>query len=663
MTTVGTTAREAAPPSEKAPRLGHVAALDGLRGLAVALVVVYHFAPDALPAGFIGVDVFFVLSGFLITSLALGEHHDSATVSPRAFYARRARRLLPAAVTAVVVTVALAMVVQPDSARPATRGQGIASLLYVANWWSIGQNDSYQATFGSESPLSHFWSLAVEEQFYLLFPLALIALVVMVRRRSGTTRTLALSVLAVSVVGAVLSAGLMAALHDPTVDPSRVYLGTDTRIQAPLLGVAGACAWWLWADRVRQAPRALAVGAVGALAFLGVVAATAGFRDGWLYHYGFLAVAATTLVVVLAVCASASVVTGVFEHRWLCVLGLASYSIYLWHWPVRVFVTADTTPLDGPALFVVRLALTAGAAGLSYVVIEQPFRRRARPARVALLWAGGLALGVLAVWVIARPVPAPATEFSSTTAPTAPAVAPTVAPLRVLWFGDSVAWSLGGGHLDFPQPVGYDSPFDPDRMVIWNKADYSCPLVPNPQRSFGIVRQKTGWCVERDTTWPALMAEFSPDVVSWSASMFDTVDYLVDDQWVTFGSPEWDAVYVANMEQARQVATAGGATFVLLGQADPVANPDEHDQESLLPANLWRYGHLRDLQRQFAAAHPADTRFIDLQPIVCPDDICARMTLDVPGGRVDGIHFSFTAAQAIATPIEDAFEAAVDRPG
>jgi peptidoglycan/LPS O-acetylase OafA/YrhL len=652
-----------------APRFGHVAALDGIRGLAVAMVVVYHFAPGILPAGFIGVDVFFVLSGFLITSLALGEHRSTERVAVGAFYARRARRLLPAAVTTVVVTVAIAAVVQPESTRGATRGDGIASLLYGANWWSISQDDSYQAAFGTESPLNHFWSLAVEEQFYLLFPLALVGIVVLVRRGGGTTRRLALTILAIAAAGALASALLMAVLHDPTADPSRVYFGTDTRIQAPLLGVAGACAWWLWSDRLRQLARPLAIVAVALVAWLAVIAATTGFRDTWLYEFGFLAIAAAALLVVLAACSGRTPLTRTFELRWLCGLGLVSYSVYLWHWPVRVFVSEDTTAFSGPVLFGVRIALTALAAGISYVVIETPFRRSREAGRVAVLWIVGLAAGVLAVWMIARPVAAPATAFSTTEAPVVEsasatpegAAAPPLPPLRILWFGDSVAWTLGGGHLDYPAPVGYDSPYDVSRMVIWNKADYSCPLGRNEHRSFGIVRQKTGWCVERETEWPRLIDEFSPDVVSWSATMFDTFDYRVDDRWLTFGSPEWDAYYRSELEAARAVATSRGAVFVLLAQADPVANPDETDQESLLPENLWRYRHVRDLQRQFAEQHPEDTGFVDLQPIVCPEGSCADLTMSEPGMRSDGLHFLPGTVVPIADQIEDAFDAALGR--
>ncbi len=643
-------------------RFGHIAALDGIRGLAVAIVVIYHFAPSVLPAGFIGVDVFFVLSGFLITSLALGEHRSSSKVSSSGFYMRRARRLLPAAVVTVVVTIALAAVIQPDSMRAANRGQGIASLLYVANWWMIDQRNSYQAAFGTESPLSHFWSLAVEEQFYVIFPLLLLAVIYIVAKRGGRTDSVARWLLGVSIIGAIASATLMAVKYDEEVDPSRLYLGTDTRVHAIFVGVAGACIWWLWSNRLRdrRTLNLLTILAVLATIFLGLVSFVADFRSPWLYRYGFLLISIAALAMVLAAAAKSTLITKAFGLRAICVLGLVSYSVYLWHWPIRVFVNRTNTPFDGLSLFCVRIALTTVAAALSYYVIEKPFRRATDRRRVALASVAAMAVALCAVWVISRPVPAPATEFSIAGAPTnvgAPGA------IRVLWFGDSVAWSLGGGHLDFPHPIGYDSPFDNDRVLIWNKADYGCPLIRYPQRSFEVVKQATGWCVERETTWKPLIDEFKPDAVAWSSTLFDTYDIKVNNRWVSFGSPEWLTIYNDNLESARKIATASGAKFMFISQPDPLADPSQSGdgQETLLPANIWRFGYVRDLQRKFAEAHPDDTVFVDLQPIVCPNDSCRGVIVDPKGSRPDGIHPTKEAVLAIAPQMQAAIERAMNR--
>ncbi len=643
-------------------RFEHVNALDGIRGLAVAIVVIYHFAPDVLPAGFIGVDVFFVLSGFLITSLALGEHRARASVSSSGFYMRRARRLLPAAITTVVVATALAAVIQPDSMRGANRGQGIASLLYVANWWMIHQSNSYQAAFGAESPLSHFWSLAVEEQFYVVFPLLLLGVVALVRHRGKRTRSLARWMLGISVVGALASATLMAVLYDEGRDPSRVYLGTDTRVHAIFVGVAGACIWWLWSADLagRTAKRALGAIAAVSLVFLAWVSVFADFLSPWFYRFGFLVIAVAALMLILSAMTRFAAISRLFEIRALCVLGLVSYSVYLWHWPIRVFVNASNTPFDGWSLFAIRIALTAVAASLSYVFIERPFRRATDKRRVAVFSILAIVVALGAVWVISRPVPAPATEFSTEAAPEAQQQA-----ITILWFGDSVAWVLGGGHLDFPHPVGYDSPFDSSHVLIWNKADYGCPLVRYPQRSFNTVKQNTGWCVERETYWPQYIEQFHPEVVAWSSTLFDTYDYRVDGRWVTFGTPEWTQIYEAELESARQLVVPSGAKFMLLSQPDPLADPSQKGdgQESLLPQNIWRFGFVRDLQRKFAERHPDDTVFVDLQPIVCPNDSCKGVLVDPKGTRPDGVHFTADEVKRLGPQMQAAIEAAMGRTG
>ncbi len=169
--------------------------------------------------------------------------------------------------------------------------------------------------------------------------------------------------------------------------------------------------------------------------------------------------------------------------------------------------------------------------------------------------------------------------------------------------------------------------------------------------------------MERETEWPPLFAQFKPDVVAWSSTLFDTYDYKVDGKWVTFGSPEWVAIYNANLESARTLVTSSGAKFMLLAQADPVADPSQSGdgQESLLPANIWRFGFVRDLQRKFAEAHSADTVFVDLQPIICPNDSCKGVPIDPNGNRPDGIHLTPSAVVAVGPQVQAAIEKALGR--
>src|SRR6266536_4879494 len=220
----------------------HAPGLDGVRALAVLAVVVYHLGTTGgahlLPGGFLGVDVFFVLSGYLITSLLMVEGWQAGRISIRRFYQRRARRLLPA-LLALLLAVGVAGAFWLTDQAAALRGELVAALTYVTNWWLIAQKASYFGGGSRPSPLTHLWSLAVEEQFYLVWPLVMILLA-----RLRTSRRVVLAVLAVLIAASTVAAALW---YDPWADPSRVYYGTDTRALAPLVGAALAFAvrpWW-----------------------------------------------------------------------------------------------------------------------------------------------------------------------------------------------------------------------------------------------------------------------------------------------------------------------------------------------------------------------------------------------------------------------------------
>ena len=224
------------PDERQRPKLGYRPALDGLRAVAVLAVMVEHSGvrrPGGtgllLPGGFLGVDVFFVISGFLITSLLLIEHDGTGRVDLRRFWLRRARRLLPAACVTIAATCVAAAVVGLAIDGEALRGDALAALAYVANWRFIVTDQSYFAAFGVPSPFRHLWSLSLEEQWYLVFPPLLVGLLALVRRRTG-------ALLVVLATAAAASAVWMAVCHTPGQDPSRAYYGTDTRAQTLLVG-------------------------------------------------------------------------------------------------------------------------------------------------------------------------------------------------------------------------------------------------------------------------------------------------------------------------------------------------------------------------------------------------------------------------------------------
>jgi peptidoglycan/LPS O-acetylase OafA/YrhL len=351
-------------------RIPYSPALDGLRGAAVVAVLLFHGGVSWAQGGFLGVDAFFVLSGFLITSLLVQEWRDDGGIALGAFWARRARRLLPALLAVVALVAAYAVWAAPADARPGLRLDGLATLGYVANWRFVLSGATYFGRAELPSPLRHTWSLAIEEQFYLAWPLVVAALF----RRGWSTARL----LAASAAGVLASALLMAALFHPGSDPSRVYFGTDTHGQPLLVGAALAFALAAWRKPVRRGlDRLDGLAWVGAAVLLVSWVLGRG-DDAWLYRGGFLLVALATAAVVAAVVTSPrGQMSRALSWEPLVVVGRLSYGLYLYHWPLFLWLNGERTGLNGLPLLVLRLVVTVAVSVLSYRFIELPVRRGA----------------------------------------------------------------------------------------------------------------------------------------------------------------------------------------------------------------------------------------------------------------------------------------------
>ncbi len=350
--------------------LPYIPAIDGLRALAVTAVFLYHAEIGLLAGGFIGVDVFFVISGYLITSLLLAEKAGGAgRINLLGFWARRARRLLPALFALIGGSLLYTVVFLPEEVS-ALRGDALASLGYVTNWYLIFEEQSYFEALGRPSLLRHLWSLAVEEQFYVFFPLIFAAVLARLHVRYA---------LAIVVSVAIASAALMALIFEPGFDPSRVYYGTDTHLAVILAGAALALVWRPGAlPRRAAALTARTADAWGLAALAGlVVVAIAATEDGaFLYRGGFLTVAVLTAALIAAAAhPGATLIRGIFGLRPLVWLGTRSYSVYLWHWPVFMLTRpgADVA-IDGVELLLVRIAITVALAETSFRLIEVPVR-------------------------------------------------------------------------------------------------------------------------------------------------------------------------------------------------------------------------------------------------------------------------------------------------
>ncbi|MCS7480439.1 acyltransferase family protein [Umezawaea endophytica] len=377
------------------PPKAHVLALDGLRGVAVLGVLLFH--ADLLPGGFLGVDLFFTLSGYLITALLLREVERGGFLSLTAFWGRRVRRLLPALVVVLVVVTVVVRAIGPDDLVRTTLADGPWVQANLMNWHLLAENSSYWDRFGGQRVFEHLWSIAVEEQFYLVWPVVVLFLV----RPGGRLER------RVAVVAALLSVAslvLMVLLAD-AADATRVYTGTDTRAFSVLLGA-------LVATRPVRVALLHAVGRwtgvvvallVACLALIWVLAD--GVGSAWLFSGGLFAhsLLAALLIGLIARAPGTLVANGLAWRpvRWF---GEISYGLYLWHWPVFVLLGAGQGWVRTGGAFVVSVLLAAS----SKYLVEDPIRFRAAWAHGrtgVVVFAAAMAVLVL-LWVL-LPLPAP----------------------------------------------------------------------------------------------------------------------------------------------------------------------------------------------------------------------------------------------------------------
>ncbi len=347
-------------------RLPYLPALDGLRAVAVISVLLYHASVAWLPGGFLGVEMFFVISGYLITSMLLAEWSQTGGIDLKTFWLRRARRLFPALFTLLVVVVAYAVLFLPEEVA-GLRGDVLSTAAYVNNWYQIFSHKSYFESAGRPPLLRHMWSLAVEEQFYLLWPLLLGLL--LRRQRPGR-------VLAMVLLGALASLLLMVAGFKPDTDPSRIYYGTDTRAAGLLLGAALAFTWPPGKAVLGGSQRVLDAIGLGALVTLLACFLLITEFQSFLYRGGFTLVGlATVELLAIVVHPQARLTTRLMCWEPLRWVGLRSYGIYLWHFPVFMVTRPQLDlPWDGVPVLLLRLGLTLAIAALSYRFIETPIR-------------------------------------------------------------------------------------------------------------------------------------------------------------------------------------------------------------------------------------------------------------------------------------------------
>ena len=369
-------------PAPARPKSRYIPSLDGLRAFAVLAVIAYHMGMPWAAGGLLGVTIFFVLSGYLITSLLVIEFQGTGRINLPDFWLRRIRRLFPAIVFSVV-TIAVLCTIFNHALLTKLRPDVIPSLLFFNNWWQIFHNVSYFDALGSPSPVTHFWSLAIEEQFYLIWPVLLFIMMKLgVKKRVLGIMTLVL---------ALLSAIDMAVLFDPHGDPSRVYYGTDTRAFSLLIGAWLAFVWPSnqlgAADSVRISTNARrALDGVGILAFVGLVLMVA-FCNGFspfLYYGGLVLCSVLTAIVIAVLVHPASLLSKFWGLPPFVWIGKRSYGIYLWHYPILLLMVPQNGLSETPWwMLLLALAVIFAISAFSYTFVENPIRHGAIGALLA----------------------------------------------------------------------------------------------------------------------------------------------------------------------------------------------------------------------------------------------------------------------------------------
>jgi peptidoglycan/LPS O-acetylase OafA/YrhL len=622
-------------------RLRYLPALDGLRAFAVAGVLCYHGGLAWAQGGFLGVDMFFVLSGFLITTLLLREREDTGVIAVGAFWLRRARRLLPALGVLILVVVAYAVFLAAPEELRTIRSDALASIGYVANWRFIFSGSSYFAQFQAPSPLRHVWSLAIEEQFYLIWPLIVM---VVLRLRHGSTRALAV------VAGSMLvgSVALMAIMYEPGRDPSRVYYGTDTRAQSLLVGALLAMLLLkrpVLEGRVTRV--ALQVGALVAAAGLATMWVAVSDHAGMLYRGGFLLEALLVAVVITAVIQPTSGPLGaLLSVAWIRWVGQISYGVYLYHWPVYVALDEPRLGIDGYALFTVRIAVTLAIATASYYLVEMPIRRGTFSWRRVTAFVPGVVAATLAGVILATAGAPPAKVEVSAAEVQAPAAdelrfAQVARRTRVMLVGDSLAGSLSPGVQRLARE---------HRLAFFDATVPGCGLTSDTGE-----RWVGEWALPEErclppwrTRWADHVATFDPDIVILPLSAHDAVDRRVAGQEIAFDSDAGAELERRDLRDAVRVLGARGARVVVLTMPyfrQPWRLPMDPKRSSF--NNAW-VDRMNSTAFEALAGLGPRAAVLDMHALLDPEGRWTDTVDGIPVRAPDTIHLSDPGADYVA---------------
>ena len=630
-----------------------IAALDGVRALAVALVLADHGGIPGLSGGFLGVDVFFVLSGFLITSLLLDEIGRTGRIGLKDFWIRRARRLLPALIVMVLFVVAVRDLFAAESVG-ALRDHAVATFFWMSNWVFVAEKSDYFSQGAAPSPLQHTWSLGVEEQYYVLWPLllaAVVAALAAVAYRRGvplTVRVVRVAVFVIASAGVVVSAGATMVFSSGASQTTlnRIYFGTDTRMQALLVGAAAAALvvrdwrgltaggvllrsrWTRWLARILPIVGLVVLGAAAHVA----TGSAQEFRSGLL----IVVAAAAILVIAPVALEQDGPVARLLALPPVVGLGAISYGVYLWHWPIFLLVNGERTGTTGWELFALRCAATIAVATVVWWAIEQPVRRW-RPVTVPMLpLAAATAATAAVVTMTVLPVgvkpggSGPQIDTAALTAPEIPVEVSTPVRRRapgdttVAVFGDSIAWAL---MRYLPPTPGLDF------------ADYTtigCGIARGgPYEYVGQELDQKPECDAWPSRWAQRINHERPDVVMLIVGRWEVVDRMHEGRWTHIGESKYDAYLRGELNRALDILGSTGARIVVT--TEPSNRRAEKANGLLYPEDQPKRVDRWNLMLRSVVAERQNAEVLDLNRKLNPN---GAYTTRVDGIRMrsDGVH-------------------------